>query len=427
MAKNILLISPLEDFLINPKEFLPLGILYLSSFLKKKGIEVDVLHGDPTEIKKEYDFYGISSTTSQYNKARLFKNYIKERNPSAKIVLGGAHTKSPKCSQESLEDGFDYVVVGQGEKTLLKIIEGKENKGIISGEPLNHQEIDEALPDRDALDITKYGYPLVNGMAATIITARGCPYKCSFCSYSQDRLMFRSHEKVLEEVDLLVNKYGFNRLLFVDDSFTANKTRIKNILSGIEKYNILYRCYARADNSNDKEVLQMLLSSGCIELGVGIESGSQMILDLSNKKTKVDKNLEFIKTTQEIGIGINAFVMIGLPGESKKTIEETREFMEKAKPQKFGYNIFTPYPDSPIIVNYDKPFESGKYIGKSFKDFITLYDVPYDRAFAKAKTIGNCFVSTPDLSREEIINFYHQEFEKFVQITGFDPRKREAR
>jgi len=81
-------------------------------------------------------------------------------------------------------------------------------------------------------------------------------------------------------------------------------------------------------------------------------------------------------------------------------------------------------PDSPIVVNYNVPFTSGRHIGKSFRDFITLYPMPYEKAVTKSKKIDNCFVSTPDLSREEIIQSYYSEFEKFVKITGFDPRKR---
>lgn len=424
MNKSILLISPLEEFLLNPKEFMPLGVLYLSSYLKKLGYNVDVLHGNTEDIKKEYDYYGISSSTPQYPKAKKFLDFIRGINPKANVILGGAHTTSPHCANDSLKDGFDYIVQGQGEKALLSIIKGFSQKGIIKGTPLNNQELDNLIPDRNALNISEYGYPLENGKAATLITTRGCPYKCSFCSSSDCDLTFRSSKKVLEEINSLVNESGFDRLLFLDDSFTIKRQRITEILSGLSNYNILYRCYARADNSSDNSLLQLMKNSGCIELGAGIESGSQEILDLTNKFTKVKDNIDFIKRAQEIGIDINAFVMIGLPGENRKTIEETREFMEFTHPNKFGYNIFTPYPDCPIVLNYEKPFTRGPYFGKSFKDFITLYPMPYEKTIAKSQSIDHCFVSTPDLSREEIIQAYHQEFEKLVNITGFDPRKR---
>jgi radical SAM superfamily enzyme YgiQ (UPF0313 family) len=203
-----------------------------------------------------------------------------------------------------------------------------------------------------------------------------------------------------------------------------NKKRLISITNSLKDYKIKYRCYARADNSADENLLNLMLESGCVELGVGIESGSQKILTLMNKHTTVENNINFIQQTQNMGMSVNSFIMVGLPGESEKTIEDTRNFMKKAKPHRFGYNIFVPYPGSPIAEKYDSPFTNGQYAGKSFRDFITLYDMPYEKAVTKAKTIDECFVSTPDLSREQIIDTYHKEFEKFVEITGFDPRKR---
>lgn len=426
MAKT-LLFSPLENFLINPKEFPPLGILYLSSYLKQYNHEVHVIHGNIEDIKQEYDFYGISSSTPQYPQAKLTMEYLKANKNNAKVILGGPHNASPKCSQEALEHGFDYVVVGPGEKSLIKILNNQEKPGIIYGEPLAQDQIDNLLPDREAISLLEYSYHLNGGKATTIITARGCPYKCAFCSKNEQKVIFRNPEKVLEEINLLKNRYGFDKFLFLDDSFTANKTRLIKILKNIENEKFQYRCYARSDNSYDEEILKFMLNSGCVELGAGIESGSQKILDLINKKTKVENNIDFIKKTQKIGINANPFVMIGLPGESYDTIIETRNFIQEAKPATFGYNIFTPFPDCPIVLDYDKPFKSKKFYGKSFKDFITLHEMPYEKAVTKAKEISNCYVSTPDLSRQDIIDAYHQEFERFVQITGFDPRKRNIR
>ncbi|MDD5012056.1 MAG: radical SAM protein [Candidatus Nanoarchaeia archaeon] len=424
MSKKILLISPLEDFLLTPKEFPPLGILYLSSFLKKNGYEVKCLHGNPDDINGDYDFYGISSSTPQYSKSKKFLERIRENNPSAKIILGGAHTTSPRCINEALKDGFDYVVKGQGEKALLNIVQGNESFGVVEGVNLDNEELNNFFPDREALDMKEYGYPLEGGRAATIITSRGCPYDCAFCANNCRKVSFVNTDSVMKEIDMLVNKYGFDRLLFLDDSFTLNKKRLISVAQSLKNYKLKYRCYARADNSADEDLLKLMLESGCVELGVGIESGSQKILTLMNKHTTVENNINFIQQTQKIGMSVNSFIMVGLPGESEKTIEDTRNFMEKAKPHKFGYNIFVPYPGSPITEKYDSPFTNGQYAGKSFRDFITLYGMPHEKAVTKAKTIDECFVSTPDLSREEIIDAYHKEFEKFVEITGFDPRRR---
>ena len=119
---------------------------------------------------------------------------------------------------------------------------------------------------------------------------------CSFCSNIPGKVIFRTPEKVLQEIDLLKEKYGFNKLLFLDDSFTVNKQRLSEILDGLSRADIQYRCYARSDNSHNEELLKLMLTSGCIELGVGIESGSQKILDLVNKKDMIMKLSNYAST-----------------------------------------------------------------------------------------------------------------------------------
>ncbi|HUS51186.1 MAG TPA: radical SAM protein [Candidatus Paceibacterota bacterium] len=427
---KILLYDPLDEFLIGNKEFAPLGILYISSWLKKRGYEVDVIHGKPEEIiVGDYDLYGISATTPQYLAAVEAAQNILKENPNAKIVLGGAHTNAPQVREQAFSDGFTQIVVGEGEKAMEQILKNNPKKGsTIFGERLTKNELGDLLPDRDALNISEYGYPLGGSSALTMMTARGCPYKCQFCSSGGTKYSFRPINNIIEEVDLLVNKYGVNRILFIDDVFTLNHKRLRDLSTELKAYipesmgGLRWRCYSRTDM--ELKGLEIMADGGCIEVGVGVESGSPDVLELVMKKTNPESNVEFIKATKQVGIKANTFMMIGLPGESPKTIKETRNWIKKAMPEVFGYNIYTPMPDSPILQKCNLPIQSGKFKGKKMSDFITLYDMPFEKSVMKAKKIEECFVSTPWLSRQDIIDNYHKEFEEFVEITGFDPRTR---
>lgn len=418
---KITLINPPSPWLVNEKEFPPLGIMYLSSYLKEhcysaEKINILDLAGKLTtmesELKKvDANICFITATTPSYLYAKLVNNILKRNNPNVKTVIGGAHTSyNPK---KCLCDGFDYVVVGEGEFVSPYIAYTLLPSHIFD----TKYEIPELdiipFPDRDAIDIKSYGYNLSTGKATTLITSRGCPYNCAFCSKDvwSNKVRFHSANYVLSEAETIINNYGFKNLLFLDDCFTLDKKRLYEILNGLKKLNINWRCYARADQL-DKETLIKMKESGCIEIGIGIESGSQKILDNVHKHTKVEDNYTIIREMEQIGIMANAFIVIGLPGETTKTVCETRKFMLNANPSKFGYNIFIPYPTTQIVKNPDK-YD------------ITIYDMPEEETWAKGEgRMPKSYVSTKELSREEIDKLYDENFNYFVDITGFNPRKR---
>lgn len=413
--KRVCLYDWASTFLIGNYEFAPLGVLYLSAWLKQQGHDVKIIHGQIEDIPAGYDVYGVSSTTPQYPTSKRALRHIKQIAPEVITVIGGAHVNAAKCQLECIDDGWDYVVLGEGETTLSKIVAGELASGVYTGEVIkDHRDI--PIPDYGAIDLKKYGYPLNNGvLAATINSARGCPFQCQFCSSANGIARWNPVDRVLEEVDLLVNKYGFRALLFVDDVFTLKyTTRMKDLVSELGKFNIAWRCYSRTDLPI--EWLEFMAKNGCVEVGAGVESGNQGILDRIMKRTTVQGNIQFVRDCKRVGIQANSFLMIGLPGESEETIADTRRWVEDAMPEKLGYNIFVPYPDTPIVQNYE-----------AFKDQITLYDMPYEKAICKSKRIEECFVSTPYLFRQEIIEHYYNNFEYFVNITGFDPRKRGQR
>jgi anaerobic magnesium-protoporphyrin IX monomethyl ester cyclase len=453
--KKVLLFDPFDDFLQGPREFTPLGVLYLSAWLKRAGHEVDVVHEEVNRIPGGYDFYGISATTPQYPKAKEALKKIKAAEPGSVVILGGAHANAERCRYEAINDGFDWVVKGEGEVTLQKIVESAEGGGMVEGERAPIHDI--PYPDRTAIQILDYGFPIQGRKAATIMTARECPFKCQFCSSAGGVPRFHAVDYTTEEIRYLVEELDFRALLFVDDVFTFKEsTRLKELCDWLteyrKKYDIIWRCYSRTDLG--LESLQMMADAGCVEVGAGVESGSQDILDVTMKYTTPEGNLQFIEACAKAGIMPNTFIMIGLPAETEATVIATRDWFVRAadaftryskKPLHWGWNLFTPLPDCPNLIAWEnnvpvsnnsgpRKQHKGRYAGIRMRDLIRIHPMPYELSVMKAKRgyITDCFVDTdtmfmrPEkgLSRERLYDLFLEGFDFFSSISGFDPRKR---
>jgi radical SAM superfamily enzyme YgiQ (UPF0313 family) len=417
-VKDLLIFIPIDSFAKAQYEFIPVGPLYLAAFMLREGFDVDVVHGVTSDIRPGYKFYGISSTTAQYSMGLEAMRYIKQIQPGAKIITGGAHYNAQVCIDDALKDEWDFIVTGDGEYALLDIISNKVDpkKRVIHGEPI--MDLDSLpMPAFEKIDIKKYNFPLREGIKCiNMNTSRGCPFGCQFCSTSGKKLRQRSPENVMKEVDILTKKYGFDGLMFVDDTMAINNKRYLAILKELEPYNIKWRSYSRT-NVIPLSSLEPMRRSGCIESGPGIESGNQEMLDRMRKGTKVKDNIAWVRACEEAGIRATPSVIIGLPGETEETVKDTYDFIRLSRPTAFAYNMFMPFPDSPIYQNYDT----------MYKNLITIYPYTWDDCITKSKKITKCFVSTPALSRERILEEYYKYFDIFADITGFDPRKRGTR
>lgn len=411
---RVTLINPPSPFLIDQKAFPPLGILYIAAYLRENGIEVKVIdlanqenHLEDALAKVKGDFIGLSATTPQYPYARGIKDIIKQQNSGIPVIVGGAHPSS--APERCLNDGFDIVIAGEGEGALLKAVKENLSEKLIKTPYIN--DIDRvSFPARDIIDLRSYGYDIEGGKATTIITSRGCPFKCAFCSKDvwQGKVRFHSVDYVFSELKQIISKFGIKYFLFLDDSFTLSKRRLIDLCQRIAPLKIKWRCYA-STRTTDSEMLKTMKEAGCIEVGVGIESGSQKILDIVNKGITVEQNTEFVLSCKKIGLSINAFIMIGLPGETYETVEATKRWMEKVRPDKFGFNIFMPYVGTPVwrnLENYD----------------LTISDIPEEHSWVKgSRGKYHCYVSTKELSSGEILRLFNELFEYYTQLLNWRP------
>lgn len=384
---KIALINPPSPFLLDDKVFPPLGILYISAYLKKYGYNPEIID---LAGKKEIpdittDIIGITATTPQYPSALNILKELKKRELNALYVIGGPHAT---CSPKTAND-FDISVIGEGENAMLQIAMQypKTFPRFFKEPPPNLYML--PFPDRKSIDIHSYKYFIDDEPATTMITSRGCPYNCAFCSSIYDRVRIYSADYVINEIKE-IQKLSYNAIMFFDDIFILNKKRLFKICEYLKKKEIIWRCFVRADLVTH-EMMRIMAKSGCKEIGIGVETGSQKILDIVNKRTTVEQNTKTIELARKCGVRSKTFIIVGLPGESKETIAETEQFIEKTKPDDLDATIYVPYPNTPIVNNpamYDIKFDKTNLKNAWFKGIPGHY---------------HSLVSTNSLSAEEIV------------------------
>lgn len=342
----------------------PLHLLVLASYVHKKGHEVaiaDQIAGEDIfkKIKKlNPDFVGITATTAVIDDAYKVAEWCKSE--GFKTILGGVHVSV--LSREGLEYA-DYVVKGEGEEALVKILGGGVESGIVTGTPI--QNLDE-LPkiNRDLINVDFYQrgkdrnpgthlhfVPRGTKLNA-ILATRGCPYNCIFCHNSWRGLPVRinSAKRIIEEMKELEQMYGTEAVFFMDDDLLFSKSRMKEFCELYKKegLKIIWGCQTRV-TSVDRDYLKMLKEANCKQITFGLESGNQRVLSmLKNCMTTLKQNREAVQMVKEAGILSCGSFMIGNPGETEEEIEETRKFIIDNKLDGFGVSVTTPFPGTKL-------------------------------------------------------------------------------
>jgi anaerobic magnesium-protoporphyrin IX monomethyl ester cyclase len=318
----------------------------------------------------------------------------RQANPECITVFGGIH---PTIFPDDviLNKEVDFVCMGEGEYTILELIQTIEKnekfdkiQGILykdGGKIIRNvsrpliQNIDKLpFPARELLPMSEYLSTKVGRVAwelpapsTSIITSRGCPFRCTFCSSHLTfgrRICFRSPENVVNEIEYLIGRYRIKGISFVDDTFILNSKRIsafcKEMLS--RGMDIEWMCMGRVDTVS-KDLLIDMKKAGCVSIGYGIESGSQRVLDEYIKKgITLEAAEKAIKITKEAGITSVAYFMIGTPGETLDDINKTIDFAKKLNPDAVNFSITIPMPGTEM---FDTANKIGNITANSFKDF----------------------------------------------------------
>ncbi len=413
---KVALINPGKDDRYAVTE--PLNLGFIASYLEKNGVEVaiiDELAGQNArkEIEKwRPDIVGVTATTPFIADAYRITEMC--RKMGILTVIGGVHVSI--LPEEALKHA-DIVVKGEGEVAMLDIIRENIRSGVVSRPyikniddvppPARHlMQMDFYLHARDRLpDSHLFCFIPPHAKIASILTSRGCPFSCIFChnSWRDVPWRFNSPERVIFEIEQLIKIYDIEVLVFIEDNFFANRSRVQKICNLLKEkgINIIWAANARVDNI-DLEILKIAKDAGCREVIFGFESGSQRILNVLNKKTTVEQNKRAIELCNKVGLIPAGTVMIGNPTETIEDIRATQQFLREAdiKIKSVGVSITTPFPGTELW-NWCK---ERKLIPLSFK----WSDFTFNRVAIPAcdtippREIKRLFAETVDIASEKL-------------------------
>jgi radical SAM superfamily enzyme YgiQ (UPF0313 family) len=433
---KVLLVSPINrTYVIMPN----IGLGYLAAALRKDSHEVKILHCAKERMsypkyaeflkKDKFDIVGFQVFSYDLDSVKEHARLLKSINPSACIVVGGPHPSSaPEHTMEYLKD-IDFAFQGEAEAGFSRLINRlSANKqdaledgdledipGLVwrskSGIKVNDRgyinNLDElGFPSWDLMDPREYpeaphGAFARNFPVAPIIITRGCPFLCTFCAghtISGRKVRRRSISHVMAEIDFLMDNYGVKEFNIEDENFTLHKDLVEEFCNEVLKRNIKisWNCPSgiRIDTLS-KPLLALMEESGCYSFGIGIESGSQKMLDLFRKNLTVKKIEEQTAMLRYTKIKATGFFLLGYPGETAEDIKETIRFAKKLPLYRAQFNSFMPLPGSEV---YGALKEKGLLGDLEWRHFF-VHDVTYISEELSRKKLGR-------LRRKAYLEFY---------------------
>ncbi|HSO26077.1 MAG TPA: radical SAM protein [Methanobacteriaceae archaeon] len=426
---KVLLVNP--PHIISKYKFIglvapPLGISYIAAVLEKNSVDVSIIDAsamemDWYELGKEIekispDVVAITALTPTIEQALETAKIAKSILPESTIILGGYHPTF--TFKKLLENEFlDIIIIGEGEYTMLEVVQSLLNgsdlrrvKGIATQDFVTPtREIIEDLdtlpfPARHLLPMDKYKILNIKLPTGTLVSGRGCPYQCSFCSSAAmhgKKLRLRSAQNVVDEMKHLINDHHAETIAFMDDTFTINKKRVEEICDELKKrdLDVYWGCTTRVDTLS-LDLLKKMKDSGCITLFMGVESADQLILNNINKQTTINKVKKAFELARNYDMRTIASVVLGMPGDSRENILKTIKFVKNLNPSYAVFSLATPYPGTPfykqaVSENLIKVNDWSKY------------------------TLLNPVLNTMDCSLDELKKLQRRAFRSFYLRPGY--------
>jgi radical SAM superfamily enzyme YgiQ (UPF0313 family) len=404
----------------------PLGISYMAAVLEENGYEVNIIDASAMEMtwedleeelkEQSPQVVAITALTPTIEQAKKPAHLVKKVFPLTTVVMGGYH---PTFNHQEIldKDYVDVVVMGEGEYTLLELVQTLEEGGDLSqvrGIALENQvnpprplitDMDALpFPARHLLPMDHYKMLNMKTGMATMITSRGCPMQCSFCASAAlhgPKLRRRSPENVVDEMEHLVRDHDVGIIAFMDDTFTLNHRIVEEICDEIQKRDleVFWGCTARVDTLSD-ELLEKMGEAGCITLFLGVESADQQMLDSTSKNITIDKIRQAFQLSQKHKIRTIASVVLGMPGDTKENIKRTVNFVRELNPSYAVFSLATPYPGTRF---YKESVEKNLIKVKDWSKYTLISPV----------------LDTVDCSLEELRKLQYKAFRNFYLRPGY--------
>lgn len=381
MGCDVLFVYPPNKLGVKPKfGFPPLGVLYLASFLEKKGVKVKVIDcevkGHSLDkilgiVKQESpSILCLSIMTNQVISCLKIVEAAKKEN-DINVVVGGPHISSTLGEILEFTDAIDFLVYQEGENTLYELYSSLRKNGAISevkgiiykknGEVVvtpprdKIESLDELpFPNLELLDISEYDSSYAKSLPLTsMMCSRGCPFNCNFCDqYATHgkKLRLRSAKNVVDEIERNYRDLGIRQIMFKDSTFTLNKKWVKELCDEISNRGLKlnWTCNTRVD-CFDEEIIKCLKSAGCYMVNFGIESASQDVLNNINKRINLQQVVEAVNLCKKHKVQVVGYFMIGNPGDTKKTVLKTIKFAKSLDFDLVSFGVTVAYPNTELF------------------------------------------------------------------------------
>ncbi|MCD6405830.1 MAG: cobalamin-dependent protein [Planctomycetes bacterium] len=366
---------------------IPLGLLYIISSCRRAGHDVSLLDGGVFRSREafekellagDFDTVGFSAMTHNFGEVVRLVSFIRNRRPGMTILIGGVHA-SAAWEQVAAVCPECFVMTGEGEEAMPLVFDAMEGRGALADVPglvwhengvLRHNRprpVDDldalALPAYDLVDFSDYtigahGMYFKRKPLTTIITSRGCPFHCSFCAKSVltgDTWRPRSPEGVLDEIELLMHRYGIREIHFEDDNIALDEDRFRKICQGIidRGIDITWKCpHGIYATHLAQDTFELMARSGCYSLSFGIESGNDQVLAMAHKTSNTAGLRKTVEAARRAGIQVIGFFILGLEGETPQTIRETIDFAKSLPLDAAQFNLCVPFIGTQIRETY---------------------------------------------------------------------------
>jgi len=353
-----------HPYLKRPGSQIPQGLLMLAAVLKGR---YDVAVRNYSALTQEAAIadlpqaalYGITCTSMELPYANDFAVAIKAKHPGGKVILGGPGTCTPEYIDFRAVDSF---CVGEAELTIGEIVDdalaGRLRREYV-GETV--RDLDslpfparEFLPDNLGGEIFSYNRDYIGTGSTTILSSRGCPFRCAFCANSGGAVRFRSAASVRDEMAQVVERWGIRQFRFSDDMFAVSKRHALEICEAIAPLGVAWRVSIRTDPL-DEEVVAAMRAAGCMEMSFGVESFDDDVLRVLNKQTTAAKHMAALEMVHRLGVVAKILMMIRTPGQTARTVDKNIAAIDALPKSIIACKAFVPLPGSPI---WDDP---GKY------------------------------------------------------------------
>jgi len=373
MGKKILLIDPpFQKFMGFSKNGIPLGLLSLAGQLKRSGHDVEVLDSDYNPDGTPYPFVAKIGHYGEYLENLRNSNHRIWRGIASQIEKSKPDIVGISMISTKLQSGLEVAHIAK-DLGVRRVIAGGPHVTIFPEDALKNKYIDsavqgegeavfeEALTNRIVKasriqNLNSLAWPARETLVGIeeydpkdlgfTMTSRGCPGSCNFCSSESlwgTTVRMRDIRDVIDEMDSTHENYGTNEFYIVDDTFTLGEERVKRFCNGIQDRGYERSCLTRVDKL-DGNMLEQMAESGCSMVKVGIESGSQRVLDLMNKGTTIEQIRGAAKLLNDKNMPWLSYVMVGVPGETSEDVDKTMKLIEEISPSYVSAAIYTPYP-----------------------------------------------------------------------------------